>query len=46
MSRNIQMILIGFYILLSITSGIEGNWAKSLYWFGAIILSFGVLWMK
>ena len=46
MSRNIQYILILFYILLAITTGIEGNVGKVTYWIGAIILSIGVLIMK
>ena len=46
MSSKIQFILIGFYIILSVTSVIEKNYAKGLYWIGAIILASGVLLMK
>lgn len=46
MSRNIQFVLMGFYLLLSLSAIFEKNYAKGLYWFGAIILSCGVLLMK
>ena len=46
MSRNIQFILMAFYLVLSVASCIEHNFAKALYWFGAIVLSTGVILMR
>ena len=45
-STKIQIFLILMYGVLSITTAVEGSWAKALYWVGAIILTTGVLLMK
>lgn len=34
------------YIVLAIICGVEGYYAKALYWVGAVVLSLGVLWMR
>ena len=45
-SHKIQCAMIAFYVVLTLTTVIEKNYAKSLYWVGAIVLSIGVLLMK
>ena len=45
-SFKIQCAMIMFYIVLAIFTTIEKNYAKTLYWIGAIILSIGVILMK
>lgn len=45
-SYRIQLVLILFYVGLSVINLLEKNYAKALYWFGALILTTGVLWMK
>lgn len=44
MGNLLLKVLIAEYILIAIAFGIQGNWAKSLYFMGAVILSLGVLW--
>lgn len=39
-------ILIAEYIVIAIAFGWQGDWARVLYFVGAIILSLGVLWMR
>jgi hypothetical protein len=39
-------ILIGLYACASVAYAYEGNLPKFLYFFGSVILSAGVLWMK
>ena len=46
MGDFILKILIVFYIILTIAYIVDGKYAHSLYWIGAIILSIGLLFMK
>jgi len=32
--------------ILAVSNGIEGNWGKALYWFGAFILTIGIFKME
>lgn len=43
-STNMMIGLIGFYVLTSIVSGVEGNWPRCSYWIGAAIITSSVLW--
>jgi len=44
-SSKIQIVLMGFYVILCVAGLLDHAPAKALYWFGALILSLGVLWM-
>jgi len=45
MNSNLLIKILCFeYIILATVCGLEGNWPRVLYWFGAIILNIGVLW--
>lgn len=43
---NLMFVLLGFYGILLVVFLMERNWAKALYWFGAILLNFSVVMMK
>jgi hypothetical protein len=38
--------LLVFYLILAAVFAYELNWAKSLYWVSAGLLTLSVLWMK
>ena len=46
MSALLTGILIVEYLIIGIVCALEGQYAKALYWFGAIILTAGVLLMR
>jgi len=46
MSNLLTGILIAEYFVIAVLSVLEGQYAKALYWFGAIILTAGVLLMR
>lgn len=43
-STNMMLGLIGFYLLTSIVSGVEGNWPRVLYWLSAAGITTAVIW--
>ncbi len=44
-STNLMLGLVGFYVLVSIVSGFEGNWPRVLYWLSAAGITTAVLMM-
>lgn len=44
-SIKIMYVLLGFYTLLAIITGVEGKSALCLYWVGALILNVAVMRM-
>jgi hypothetical protein len=46
MGDKLILILIGFYILIALVCGYEGNYWKALYWISASTISVSVLMMK
>jgi hypothetical protein len=46
MGDKLILCLIGFYILIALVCGYEGNWAKGWYWLAAAQISIAVLIMK
>lgn len=42
-SGGMMIFLIGFYLLTSMVSGIEGNWPRVLYWLSAAGITSAVL---
>lgn len=46
MSDRITQALIVTYILLACCSGAERQYAKTVYWLGAAVVTLGVLMMK
>jgi len=46
MGTKLLIILIVEYFAISIAYLIQGDYARALYFLGAIVLNFGVLWMK
>lgn len=46
MSTNLMKFLLLIYFLILVSNLYEKNWARSLYWFGALCLMAGVLGMK
>lgn len=43
-SSGMMIFLIGFYVLTSLVSGVEGNWPRVLYWLSAAGITTAVLW--
>lgn len=43
-SGGMMIFLIGFYVLTSLVSGVEGNWPRVLYWLSAAGITSAVLW--
>jgi len=46
MGNTLVKVLICFYICIAAAYGYERDWARLVYWFGAIVLNVGVLTMK
>lgn len=46
MGNKLMYLLIAEYVVIGITFLWQRDYARALYWLGAIILSMGVLWMK
>lgn len=44
--NSLIILLIIEYIIIAGVYGYEQNWGKAIYFVGATIISFGVLWMK
>lgn len=44
--ETLIIILIVEYAIIAAAFGIQSDWARVLYYIGAIIISLGVLWMK
>lgn len=44
LSTWMMVALIAFYALVSLVSGIEGNWPRCLYWIGAGLITIAVIW--
>jgi len=46
MGNKLLLLLIAEYIIIAIAYLIGKDYAKAIYFAGAVILSLGVLWMK
>lgn len=46
MSTTMMTVLIGVYAVIAVASAFELNWPRALYWCGAIIITWSVLWMQ
>jgi hypothetical protein len=45
-TQAIYWVLICFYVLLFASESYDRNWSKSVYWVGALILTFALMKMK
>lgn len=46
MGKNLMILLMVEYIIIAIAFLFQKDWARALYFAGAIILSLGVIWMR
>jgi len=46
MSNGLMIFLLVMYFIISVISLFEQNHPRALYWFGALIITASVLWMK
>lgn len=44
--NGLSYFLLCIYFVTSLVFFSEGNYPKALYWFGALIITSAVLWMK